>query len=253
MRFKTCVQDVRPYRRSELRAAAKAEASKTKHNKDVEHEDGDEQAAPPKKPRKRVNAASQREDEKQQVENTTSQSLKQEKKKRKAGTKEDEEDQKQLPKGKGEVAEPSRGKKRNSVQSGVAAPGEEKPKAKAKAKAKVEAKKDDGRKKTKDSPPACFARRRCPTTERSKLKWFTLRGIFETDIKPHVTKFSTHEETPLAVCHLYLSSDTSGSFNCSPAFLKITDMWLGVVILERFNFLGGYTIYHSAKFCRTPK
>ena len=89
-----------------------------------------------------------------------------------------------------------------------------KTKAKAKAKAKAQAEKEggaDNAKKKKEKEKAtpeeqipskrqktevlCFARRRCPTTEAGKLKWITLKQVFQEQIKPKLTAFSTHEDS----------------------------------------------------------
>ena len=87
------------------------------------------------------------------------------------------------------------------------------PKAKAKARAKAtaagsgsngrkagkegdeETPKNQPSKRQRAAVPVCFAKRKCPSTEWGKLKWETLRKVFEESIKPHLTTYSAHEES----------------------------------------------------------
>ena len=66
--------------------------------------------------------------------------------------------------------------------------GNEKAKAKNPKKGKGD---DEGKPKTS---PACFARRKCPSSTNGKAKWMALRDAFEGRIKPHLKTYSAHED-----------------------------------------------------------
>ena len=124
---------------------------------------------------------------------------------------------KESAKEKAKASEPSEPEEPEATAKAKAQAAKAQTKAKAKAKAKVQVEKGGGAKKTKENKeketdeqqetpketnPAkrqktetlCFAKRRCPTTEAGKLKWNTLRKVFQEQIKPKLTKYSSHED-----------------------------------------------------------
>ena len=75
---------------------------------------------------------------------------------------------------------------------------EEQKEAKTKTKEPSEAK-DAGvpkKKRVRASSPATFARRVCPKTEWGQLKWHALKRVFVDLIKPRLTTYSVHEDSP---------------------------------------------------------
>ena len=105
-------------------------------------------------------------------------------------------------------AKTAKAKAKDTTKSEVEAAGNKKVEAKRKTKNKndkQEKKKDEAEegneekkektKRKRSSSPACFARRKCPNTKWGKMKWQALKRVFKEDIRPKLTKYSSHEDT----------------------------------------------------------
>lgn len=79
-------------------------------------------------------------------------------------------------------------------------PGDDKPKKKKKKNPRKEGSPEEEeappkRRRQRSSSPACFARRKCPSSEFGKAKWHALKRAFTELIRPRLTTYSAHEDT----------------------------------------------------------
>ena len=231
-----------PPKKKRRQRKSKAPAATAEGIPDVKN--GDEQAKKGNKTSDKVSPS------KQVVESTASSSKEAapKTKQNRGGKKANKESAKE----KAKASEPSEPEEPEATAKAKAQAAKAKTKAKAKAKAKVQVEKGGGAKETKENKeketdeqqetpketnPAkrqktetlCFARRRCPTTEAGKLKWNTLKKVFQEQIKPKLTKFSSHEDRKKTMMkpksfnvllHVFLISVLGLWFFCHPKLFK---------------------------------